>query len=100
MRGYLELKAFAKTSEYFSSSHRFIIENNGTYKIKIECLDASKFTHDTMKKLSGTVLFSATLTPLNYFKQLLSENEGEHIILPSPFDQQNMKLLFMGSTKQ
>lgn len=96
MKEYLGIKGFLKINESFSSSHKFIIEKQDKdYLLKITCLDAAKFTHQTMKQLSGTVLFSATLTPLDYFKQLLSENEGEHIILPSPFKQENLNLIFM-----
>ena len=96
MRGYLAVKGFLKISEYFGENHRLIVERkDGYYLIKMQCLDASKFTHNIMKQIAGTVLFSATLTPLTYFKKLLSEDDGEHIVLPSPFEKENLKLVLM-----
>ena len=96
MKEYLAIKSFLKINEYYSDAHKFIIEReNDNYLLKISCLNAAKFTHQSMKKLQGVVLFSATLTPLDYFKQLLTEGEGEHIILSSPFKYENLKLVFM-----
>lgn len=92
---YLELNQFMKINDLFSTSHRFIIEKNEDYVLKIECLDSSKFIHKIIKSIDGAVLFSATLTPLDYYTKLLTEGEGDRLILPSPFNQKNLKLIFM-----
>lgn len=99
----LEIFDFLRISELFSESHRFIIEKqNDEYILKILCLDASKFLHSTIKnKLDSIIFFSATLLPMEYYKLMLNENHGEHIIIPSPFKKDNLDLIFINkiSTK-
>ena len=47
-----------------------------------------------MKKIKGAVLFSATLSPIDYYIDLLGgEKEDPSLILPSPFPIENLKLM-------
>lgn len=63
-------------------------------KLKIFCLDPSKNLKEAMKRARGEVVFSATLTPLNYFQEILGGNEEDYRLkLPSPFPKENINIM-------
>lgn len=88
--GYFMLNDFSRITEYYNDAYRTVITNK---KITLNCLDASRFLHQTMNYCKGTTLFSATMFPLDYYQELLSEGEGEHMIIPSPFEQNNLDII-------
>ena len=92
---YLEINRFLKISEFYSE--RFLMYINKTednLTIKLYCLDASRFMASTMNKLNSTVLFSATLSPLPYYMDVLGgAKDDPNLILTSPFPKENLKLL-------
>ena len=93
---YFMLKDFVDTAEYFGEDHLFIVKKLETnhYEIIIKCCDASSFIYDTVKnKTNGIVFFSATLFPIKYYMDLLTKGNGKYLMLPSPFDPNNLKLL-------
>ena len=90
MEYYFELNDFNRIIDYYNEAYRVIFTND---KIMLSCLDASKFLHATMNYCKGTTLFSATMFPLDYYQMLLSEGDGEHMIIPSPFDSENLDLV-------
>ncbi len=63
-------------------------------KIKIFCLDPSFLLGEGVKRGKASVFFSATLSPINYFKETLGGNEEDYTMrLPSPFPPENKKIL-------
>lgn len=92
---YIECNKFKKISELYSDTHiYFIRKENDVISLNIACLDASKFLKGTLKKIKGAVLFSATLSPIDYYIDLLGgEKEDPSLILPSPFPIENLKLM-------
>jgi DNA excision repair protein ERCC-2 len=94
---YFELLKFIRINEYYNDSYLTNIELiDEDIKITLNCLDAGNFVLDTIKnKTYGTVFFSATLYPLDYYKELLSRNLGETLKIRSPFDSNRLKLIVM-----
>ena len=92
---YFILKDFIDTIDYYGESHRFIINRkDDDYELKVICLDASEFVYKTIKNnCCGTLLFSATLYPMDYYKDLLTKGNGKHITFKSPFDVNNLDLI-------
>ncbi len=92
---YIEVNRFLKISEFYSD--RFVMYVNKTEEkitIKLYCLDASRFMAGTMSRLNSTVLFSATLSPLSYYMDVLGgSKEDPNMVLDSPFPKENLKLL-------
>ena len=93
---YIELLTFLKISELFSE--RFLLyvdksENN--IILKAYCLDASRFLAATVQNLNSAVFFSATLSPLSYYMDVLGgkKESDPNLILQSPFPAENLKLL-------
>ena len=61
--------------------------------VKILCLDASEQLRESVAKGISSVFFSATLSPMNYFFQLLGGNsDDKDLQLPSPFPEENLCL--------
>ena len=92
---YFDIMNFLNISDIYSDAHRFLIEEeNGDLIIKIQCLDAREFTYNIIKnKVNGTVLFSATMYPINYYMELITKGEGKYLQLASPFNPNNLKVL-------
>lgn len=58
-------------------------------KIKIFCLDPSALLKQYGKNYGSKIFFSATLSPIQYYKDMLGGSvEDNHISLPSPFSKE------------
>ena len=92
---YFNVSRFVKISEFYDDEFVYLIENiNDDQKISIKCLNASKFINETIEiHAESCTFFSATLEPIFYYKELLTDNEGDYISLSSSFKQNNLLLL-------
>ena len=81
--------------EYFSSSSRVYATREGKgVALHILCLDASKYLEESMSKVKGVVLFSATLSPISYYMDSLTgKSNHPYLLLPSPFPKENFDLM-------
>jgi Rad3-related DNA helicase len=72
----------------------FISAAEGDLKVKLFCLDPSYLIGEAMKRAKSTAIFSATLSPLSYYKEILSGGEEDNLQnLLSPFDKNNLCLI-------
>jgi len=63
----------------------------GDIKVRLYCLDPSAVLNKCMNKGVSSLLFSATLTPIDYFTDLLGGGKNaETLVLPTPFKQKNL----------
>ena len=93
---YLELNRFKRISEFFSENYLYYIEKtNDDLIFNLTCLDASKFIKAILGRIKGSVLFSATLSPSEYYIDLLGgeSDTNPSISLDSPFPKENLKIL-------
>lgn len=68
-------------------------ENNDFF-IKLFCVNPSGNLLECMQQGSSTILFSATLLPVNYYKELLTDNISDKAIyIDSPFDTEKRLLV-------
>ena len=86
---------FIKIHDFIDENFVFYIENNyGNSLCYIRLVDPSKIIKNTLKKIRGSVIFSATLTPIDYYINTLGgNNETPYLRLNSPFEQKNLCLL-------
>lgn len=95
---YFNFLQFVSISEFYSEE--FITygeEIFQDYIIKIFCLNPNKVINQCIKGNRSTVFFSATLSPMNYFKELLGGSpEDYEVKLKSPFNP-NHKEIIIGS---
>ena len=84
---YLNLKKLIKVCEIYDKRFTMYIEAVGdSVKVKLMCLDPSYLLDECMKKGISSILFSATLTPLEYFSDVLGCEKSNTLSLKSPFD--------------
>ena len=89
-----KLKRFEVIAEYFDNSFLTFIELEGEIRtVRLICLDPSRVLDARMNRAHAAVLFSATLTPPDYFADILGGGrDAVRISLPSPFDTENLCL--------
>lgn len=95
---YYHYQFFITLCTVYSTGHIFCyrLTTGKDLQARIICNDPAPVFKKAMKKCSAAVFFSATLYPLEYFRQvLLGEHDGiiNHITAPSPFDPAHFKLL-------
>ena len=93
---YLELNRFKRISEFFSENYLYYIDKSKDNLVfNLTCLDASKFIKAILGRIKGSVLFSATLSPSEYYIDLLGgeSDTNPSISLDSPFPKENLKIL-------
>ncbi|MBN1499838.1 MAG: ATP-dependent DNA helicase [Spirochaetes bacterium] len=88
---YWELLQFTTVSEHYSDSYRTIIQiTKNDVTVKLACIDPAYEIQEVLKNQKSAVFFSATLSPLDYYKALISSSmENYSVSLPSPFDSDN-----------
>jgi len=93
---YFETVAFMRISEYFDERFVFYYEKRGKddLRVKIFCLDPSKVMKENIKRARSAVFFSATMTPIRYFSELLGgEEKDSKKIINSPFPMENRAVI-------
>jgi len=91
---YFRLHAFRRTAELYDEHYTTIIESGGSKRIRLFCLDPSVLLRKALARGKTSVFFSATLTPVEYYRTLLGGDETDPVVqLPSPFPPQNLTVL-------
>lgn len=92
---YFEVSRFLRINEFFNDDFVYVLEkHDDELIISINCLNASYFINQTIDNYAEAVtFFSATLSPMFYYKSLITANLGEDISLVSDFSQNNLLLL-------
>lgn len=92
---YFDVLSFIKTAEMYDERYITLVDKKGSeVGIRLFCLDPSFLLSEQMKKAKAVILFSATLTPLDYFISILGgDAASKRLMLPSPFPRGNFCLL-------
>jgi len=92
-----KVKKVAKSLESFDTGYRFIIfYTKGVLSFKSLCIDAAGEMQKRISKGSGTVFFSATLSPLNYYRSVLCEDSyADTLVVNSPFNPEQLSVSIM-----
>ncbi|NLW21840.1 MAG: ATP-dependent DNA helicase [Tissierellia bacterium] len=92
---YFQLLRFIKIVDLYDERYVTYVEAVGKdILLKLFCIDPSHLLSEILKKGRAAIFFSATLTPLDYYRDLLGGDEEDFIIrFPSPFPQNNLCLL-------
>ncbi len=90
---------FLRVSEFYDKNYGTSLEKDSRdFSVKLYCMNPSDRLRETFERASSTVLFSATITPLSYFVQVLGlQDNVEKRILPSPFPRENLCVILSGS---
>ncbi|CAI3322557.1 ATP-dependent DNA helicase [Enterococcus cecorum] len=92
---YFDLMSFLKISEYYDDHFTFLVElANHELQFKIFCLDPAHFIKQKLDFGKGSVLFSATLSPVQYYQNLLVGHTDDLTFRQSsPFNQNQFQVL-------
>ncbi|WP_278382528.1 ATP-dependent DNA helicase [Clostridium tyrobutyricum] len=92
---YFTVNNFIRIYEIYNDNFITYIENMaGDLKVKILCIDPSTLLDERMKSAEASILFSATLSPMNYFKDILGGRaEDYNMTLLCPFERRNREIL-------
>ncbi len=88
------LKEYLCILEHYDERYlTYVLLEGGEVTVRLYCLDPSHVLDVALARGSAALLFSATLTPLHYFMDLLGGRDGaEHMALSSPYERGNLGL--------
>ena len=92
---YLDVNRFNRLLEFVNDNYLVFFEKDmDNVVLRINCLDASGFLNASLSSIKSSVLFSATLSPLEYYVNTLGGRESDaRLVLASPFPKENLKII-------
>lgn len=92
---YFESLRYIAIAEFYDERYvTQVTRSRGDLEVKQLCLDPSFLLSEKLKLGSSSVLFSATLRPIDYYTNVLGgEKDTSRMMFTSPFKQKNMHLL-------
>ena len=91
---YFRLHSFRRTAEVYDERFVTIIESDPATKVRLFCLDPSLLLRKALARGKAAIFFSATLTPMDYYRTLLGGAPEDPVLqLASPFPPENLAVL-------
>jgi DNA excision repair protein ERCC-2 len=92
---FFAISGFIRVAEQYDDSYVTCFEKiKKDVKLKLFCIDPSVQLGRALTRCKAAVFFSATMTPMGYFKYILGcDQNAAGMMLPSPFPVENLKLL-------
>ena len=89
---YFNCLNFMKIMELYDDKYVTCYDKSSRdFKVKLFCIDPSKLLNSAMNKGKSAVLFSATLSPMEYFTGMLGGDRDSRVLaLTSPFPAENL----------
>jgi DNA excision repair protein ERCC-2 len=89
---YFTASGFLRVAEQYDQCYASCYEKIGkNLKLKLFCVDPSVHLENAMHRCRSAIFFSATMTPLDYFRKILGCDPAAHyLILDSPFPHENL----------
>lgn len=92
---YFMVNQFLKITELLNE--HFVIyaeKDRNDLKIKLFCIDPSSLLRQMGKGYCAKIFFSATLSPMPYYQDILGGSEGDYSLsIPSPFNEEQVDVL-------
>ncbi len=93
----IDLNRFLRIYEFMDNSYLSFarLKENGVIELNLLCLDASDKVAGSIKKIRSATIFSATLSPYDYYITLLGGDKDNDPLLtiPSPFAKKKLKTI-------
>ncbi|WP_371373117.1 ATP-dependent DNA helicase [Sporomusa aerivorans] len=92
---FFQVNAYLRTGDMYDQRYVTYLEaREKDIRLKLFCVNPSELLRQALERGRATVCFSATLTPLAYFAEILGgEETGGQLTVASPFDPGNLNLL-------
>jgi len=90
---FFTISGFIRVAEHYDDSYVTCFEKiKKDVRLKLFCIDPSTQMGSALTRCKAAVFFSATMTPMDYFKKILGcDASATGLILPSPFPGENLK---------
>ncbi|BBO93014.1 ATP-dependent DNA helicase [Desulfosarcina ovata] len=91
---YFRVNGFLRVWDQFDDNYRTCYQQTGSQlTLKLFCLDPSRHLAVAFKRCRAAVFFSATMTPADYFQQILGcTPSATRLAIPSPFPRKNLSV--------
>ena len=92
---YFRLYSFRRTAELYDGHYVTILEpGTAAARVRLFCLDPSFLLRQALGRGKAAIFFSATLTPIDYFRNLLGGSPEDPVLrLASPFPREHLAVL-------
>lgn len=92
---YFAALSFMKIAEFYDERYVTMMKStDGGFSVRLYCLDPSKALSECLARGRAATLFSATLTPIDYYAEVLGGDEtSKTLTLPSPFPRERLLVL-------
>ncbi len=93
---YFKINQFLNIYEMVDESYEIYAEqvSDKSFMVKLYCIHPAKNLSECIEKGNATTFFSATMLPIQYYKELLHNDEDDYAIyIPSPFPKENRRIL-------
>jgi len=93
---YYNIKNFLGVYEAMDEKYRIymMLDDRGEFFVKLLCVNPSGMLKECTDKSVNTTFFSATLLPVNYYKELFTGDVDDYAIyIDSPFEQEKRLLI-------
>lgn len=89
---YYEARNFIAASELYDKEYTTILKSNkNEFTIKIFCINPAKNLRQVLKSAYSSIIFSATLSPVKYYVDLIGgDEESFKLRFDSPFNKENL----------
>lgn len=78
---YYEIKKVADVVARFDDAYKmFVFFEDGEMRMQLYCLDTGPVIRERLAKGAGAVLFSATLSPLGYYRSILGGDRSDEML--------------------
>jgi Rad3-related DNA helicase len=82
---YFDLSHYLMIEELLDDHYKIYSESDGTgFKVRLFCMDPGRNLKNCMDRGIATILFSATLLPIQYYKKLLGGTEEDYEVYADP----------------
>lgn len=99
---YFNINSFLGISDIYGDEYiTYAKKESEGIVLSLFCVNPSEKLEDTMKKCRSTIIFSATLSPIEYYIKLLGGDEDDYRLrLESPFPKENLNVeIFPANTR-
>jgi DNA excision repair protein ERCC-2 len=95
LQRYFEATRLWRTAENYDRGYATILTPLGDgATVRLFCADPTNLLKETLKRADAAIFFSATLSPMHYFAEILqSSKTPKQLQLPSPFPPENISVI-------
>lgn len=93
---YFDLNKFIKLLDFYDETFALYVskKTEKDCSINLYCIDPSEHLKRTLNQVKGKIIFSATLSPSEYYIDMIGGTKDNPILfLPSPFPKENLRLM-------